>query len=74
VDIITLCYDFIRARPPRKSRDLQTSNTEVCPTNVLSSHQQSSHVAMTLFGHDMPRKSRDLQTSNTEVCHAQGDE
>ena len=37
MDIITLCYDFIRARPARKSRDPQTSNTEVCPTNVLSS-------------------------------------
>jgi hypothetical protein len=28
--IISRCYDFIRARPARKARDLQTSNTEVC--------------------------------------------
>ena len=33
---ITHCYDFIRARHARKSRDPQTSNTEVCQ-NVTSS-------------------------------------
>jgi len=36
---ITHCYDFIRARHARKSRDPQTSNTEVCQnvTSVLLS-------------------------------------
>ena len=84
--IITRCYDFIRARPARKSRDPQTSNTEVCPTNVSSSVVVVVVIVVVPIAPTIitrcydfirarrARKSRDLQTCNTEVCHAQGDE
>ena len=79
--IITRCYDFIRARPARKSRDPQTSNTEVCPTNVSSSVVVVVVVIVVVpiaptiitccydfIRARRARKSRDLQMSNTEVC------